>query len=55
MRIVSASSVIPRARTCVLQLYVKGSFVGGHDIVEEMHSNGELAPMLAEATKIGRA
>ena len=28
------------------QLYVKGAFVGGSDIVAEMHQNGELAPLL---------
>lgn len=28
------------------QLYVKGELVGGCDIVEEMHEQGELAPML---------
>ena len=29
------------------QLYVKGEFVGGCDIVREMHERGELAPLLA--------
>jgi monothiol glutaredoxin len=28
------------------QLYVDGKFVGGCDIVKEMHANGELAPLL---------
>jgi monothiol glutaredoxin len=28
------------------QLYVGGKFVGGCDIVTEMHQNGELAPVL---------
>ncbi|MGH7294447.1 MAG: Grx4 family monothiol glutaredoxin [Polyangiaceae bacterium] len=28
------------------QLYVDGKFVGGCDIVTEMHQNGELAPLL---------
>lgn len=28
------------------QLYVDGQFVGGCDIVREMHSNGQLAPLL---------
>lgn len=28
------------------QLYIKGEFVGGCDIVNEMHANGELAEML---------
>ena len=28
------------------QLYVKGEFVGGSDIVREMHSNGELKALL---------
>ena len=30
------------------QLYVKGEFVGGCDIVREMFQNGELKPFLAE-------
>lgn len=30
------------------QLYVKGEFVGGADIIREMFQNGELKPMLAE-------
>ena len=30
------------------QLYVKGEFVGGSDIVREMFQSGELQPMLAE-------
>ena len=30
------------------QLYVKGEFVGGCDIVREMHENGELKSFLAE-------
>ena len=29
------------------QLYVKGEFVGGSDIVREMFQSGELKPMLA--------
>ncbi|MEL6545596.1 MAG: Grx4 family monothiol glutaredoxin [Myxococcota bacterium] len=28
------------------QLYVKGQFVGGCDIVREMHANGQLEPLL---------
>ena len=28
------------------QLYVKGEFVGGCDIIKEMHTNGELTKML---------
>jgi monothiol glutaredoxin len=31
------------------QLYVKGKFVGGCDIVREMYENGELEPLLTEA------
>jgi monothiol glutaredoxin len=31
------------------QLYVGGTFVGGCDIVLEMHENGELAKLLARA------
>ena len=30
------------------QLYVKGEFVGGCDIIREMFENGELKPFLAE-------
>jgi monothiol glutaredoxin len=30
------------------QLYVKGEFVGGCDIIREMHENEELKPFLAE-------
>jgi monothiol glutaredoxin len=30
------------------QLYVKGEFVGGCDIVREMYQSGELAQLLAE-------
>ncbi len=29
------------------QLYVKGEFIGGCDIVSEMHESGELAELLA--------
>ena len=29
------------------QLYINGEFVGGCDIVKEMHANGDLAKMLA--------
>ena len=31
------------------QLYVKGEFVGGCDIIREMFQSGELAPPLTEA------
>jgi monothiol glutaredoxin len=31
------------------QLYVKGEFVGGCDIVMEMHQSGELLTLLKEA------
>ncbi len=30
------------------QLYVKGEFIGGCDIVKEMFENGELKPLLTE-------
>jgi monothiol glutaredoxin len=30
------------------QLYVKGEFVGGSDIVREMYQSGELTPFLTE-------
>lgn len=29
------------------QLYINGEFIGGSDIVEEIHKNGELAELLA--------
>jgi monothiol glutaredoxin len=29
-----------------VQLYINGEFVGGADIVEEMHAKGELQQML---------
>ena len=31
------------------QLYIKGEFVGGSDIMREMHQNGELLQMLKDA------
>ncbi len=31
------------------QVYVGGEFVGGSDILMEMHENGELAPLIEEA------
>jgi len=34
----------------VPQLYVKGKLIGGSDILVEMFENGELAPMVKEAT-----
>lgn len=33
------------------QLYVKGEFVGGCDIVSDMHKSGELAELLADFVK----
>jgi monothiol glutaredoxin len=35
------------------QLYVKGEFVGGSDIVREMYEGGELAPFLTEKGVVG--
>jgi monothiol glutaredoxin len=35
----------------VPQLYVKGAFVGGCDIVREMHETGELAELIADVEK----
>lgn len=35
------------------QLYVNGEFIGGCDIVKEMHESGELKKLLAEAKKSG--
>lgn len=32
------------------QLYIGGEFIGGADIVRELHSRGELAGMLAKAS-----
>ena len=37
------------------QLYVKGEFVGGCDIVKELFETGELQQMLAEADPEGAA
>ncbi|MFT0532757.1 Grx4 family monothiol glutaredoxin [Castellaniella hirudinis] len=34
------------------QLYVKGEFVGGTDIMNELHASGELAPLLKDAGAI---
>lgn len=31
------------------QIYIDGEFVGGSDILMEMHENDELGPMIAEA------
>ena len=31
------------------QVYVRGKFIGGCDIVREMHARGELAPLLKSA------
>ncbi|MDE2116083.1 MAG: Grx4 family monothiol glutaredoxin, partial [Hyphomicrobiales bacterium] len=36
------------------QVYVKGEFVGGCDIVREMFQSGELASHLSEAGVIGK-
>jgi monothiol glutaredoxin len=36
------------------QLYIKGEFVGGCDIVREMYESGELQQMLADAGVIDR-
>lgn len=33
------------------QVYLNGKFLGGCDIVTEMHASGELAPIIAEALK----
>lgn len=32
------------------QLYLKGKFIGGSDIVYEMYENGELQPLVKDAT-----
>ena len=37
------------------QLYIKGEFVGGCDIVKELFETGELQPMLAAADPEGAA
>lgn len=37
------------------QLYINGEFVGGCDIVREMHESGELQQMLADAGAIDQA
>jgi monothiol glutaredoxin len=33
------------------QVYINGEFVGGCDIVREMHANGELEPLIQAAMK----
>lgn len=33
------------------QIYVDGEFIGGCDIVREMHEKGELAPIVAKAVQ----
>ncbi len=35
------------------QLYVKGEFLGGSDIIAEMHESGELVEVLKEAGALG--
>lgn len=37
------------------QLYIKGEFVGGSDIMREMYENGELKQVLADAGVVGEA
>ena len=37
------------------QVYVGGEFVGGCDIVREMHAKGELAPLVKKATEATEA
>jgi monothiol glutaredoxin len=31
------------------QIFINGEFIGGADIISEMHENGELAPLLKQA------
>ena len=33
----------------LVQLYINGEFVGGCDIVREMHAKGELEPLIRAA------
>jgi monothiol glutaredoxin len=33
------------------QVYINGEFIGGCDIVREMHANGELEPLVRAAVK----
>ncbi|MGH7962643.1 MAG: Grx4 family monothiol glutaredoxin [Candidatus Binatia bacterium] len=33
------------------QVYINGEFVGGCDIIREMHANGELEPLVRAAVK----
>jgi monothiol glutaredoxin len=35
------------------QVYIDGKFVGGCDIIRELHENGELAPMVKAALEAG--
>ena len=36
-------------RPTVPQLYIKGQFIGGSDIMAELHQKGELQKLVAEA------
>ena len=36
------------------QIYIGGKFVGGCDIIREMHSKGEIAPLLQQAISAKR-
>ena len=36
------------------QIFVRGKFIGGCDIVRQMHAKGELAPLLRQAS-VGQA
>ncbi len=34
------------------QIFIKGEFIGGYDIVKELYQKGELQKMIAEATEV---
>jgi monothiol glutaredoxin len=36
------------------QIYIGGKFVGGCDILREMHAKGEIAPLVEKALAVGR-
>mmetsp|Transcript_2870 Transcript_2870/g.6777 ORF Transcript_2870/g.6777 Transcript_2870/m.6777 type:complete len:82 (-) Transcript_2870:224-469(-) len=36
------------------QLYINGDFIGGNDIVSEMHESGELKELLIEAKAVDK-
>ncbi len=46
------SLFVPRQWPTIPQLYVKGEFVGGCDILTDMHKTGELEELLKPVKKV---